>query len=112
MILCLDSVSPADQDELARLLLHGPGTNRWFDKHNLIVARNGNAGVNFEHAVGDGATTLRVVDEMYKWSVANGREGPSKAKPVCAKSSTCSVVRFNTLLRRGRVFFVCYCGWV
>ena len=45
------------------------GTNRWFDKHQLIITENGKAGINFEHSVGDGATTLRLADEMYKYEL-------------------------------------------
>eukprot|EP01012_Entosiphon_sulcatum_P069262 TRINITY_DN9996_c0_g1_i1.p1 TRINITY_DN9996_c0_g1~~TRINITY_DN9996_c0_g1_i1.p1 ORF type:complete len:752 (-),score=103.44 TRINITY_DN9996_c0_g1_i1:100-2355(-) len=68
IVICLDSLQPVNQDEFSRILLHGPGTNRWFDKHNLIVCANGKAGINFEHAMGDGATTLRIADEMFQFS--------------------------------------------
>jgi carnitine O-acetyltransferase len=66
IVLVLDAVECETTDELARLLLHGTGTNRWFDRHNLIVSHNGRAGINFEHSVGDGAITLRVADSMYR----------------------------------------------
>lgn len=29
-------------------MLHGPSTNRWFDKHQLIITHNGKAGMLFE----------------------------------------------------------------
>eukprot|EP01060_Flectonema_neradi_P000262 TRINITY_DN10183_c0_g1_i1.p1 TRINITY_DN10183_c0_g1~~TRINITY_DN10183_c0_g1_i1.p1 ORF type:complete len:735 (+),score=141.91 TRINITY_DN10183_c0_g1_i1:62-2206(+) len=73
MVVVLEPMEPRGDEELARLLLHGAGTNRWFDKHNLIVCKNGKAGINFEHSVGDGATTLRVADYMYKHSLTHGR---------------------------------------
>ena len=73
MVVVLEPMEPRGDEELARLLLHGAGTNRWFDKHNLIVCKNGKAGINFEHSVGDGATTLRVADYMYKYSLSHGR---------------------------------------
>ncbi|CUG87199.1 carnitine O-acetyltransferase, putative [Bodo saltans] len=66
LVVCLDGMAVSDTAEAARLFLHGTGTNRWFDRHNLIVARNAAAGINFEHSVGDGATTLRVADYMYR----------------------------------------------
>jgi len=67
LVVVLDSVKEVDTlDELARVILHGSGTNRWFDKHQLIITRDASAGIVFEHAVGDGATTLPIVDEMYK----------------------------------------------
>eukprot|EP00755_Sulcionema_specki_P009263 Sspe_Gene.43239::Locus_21047_Transcript_1_1_Confidence_1.000_Length_2369::g.43239::m.43239/K00624/E2.3.1.7; carnitine O-acetyltransferase len=72
-VVVLDGMTPQYDEELARVLLHGAGTNRWFDKHNLVVCANGRAGINFEHSVGDGATTLRLADEMYKYSLEHGR---------------------------------------
>ena len=37
------------------MFLHGDGSSRWFDKSfSLIVAENGETGLNFEHAWGDG----------------------------------------------------------
>eukprot|EP00754_Rhynchopus_humris_P041630 Rhum_TRINITY_DN25180_c0_g1::Rhum_TRINITY_DN25180_c0_g1_i1::g.181418::m.181418/K00624/E2.3.1.7; carnitine O-acetyltransferase len=74
MVLVLEDMAPEHDEELSRLLLHGPGVNRWFDRHNLVVCKNGKAGLNFEHAIGDGATTLRVADSMYTHSVAHGRD--------------------------------------
>eukprot|EP01065_Artemidia_motanka_P044894 TRINITY_DN6468_c0_g2_i2.p1 TRINITY_DN6468_c0_g2~~TRINITY_DN6468_c0_g2_i2.p1 ORF type:complete len:881 (+),score=303.46 TRINITY_DN6468_c0_g2_i2:88-2643(+) len=70
-VVALDEFEPTHDEELARIILHGDGTNRWFDRHTLIVCRNGRAGINFEHSVGDGATTLRVADEMFKHSKQN-----------------------------------------
>ena len=67
LVLCLDNLVVEDDAEAARMLLHGAGTNRWFDRHNLIVSQNGVAGLNFEHSVGDGITTLRVADSMHKY---------------------------------------------
>jgi carnitine O-acetyltransferase len=66
LVLCLDGLAVSDTAEAAQLFLHGTGTNRWFDRHNLIVARDATAGINFEHSVGDGATTLRVADSMFR----------------------------------------------
>eukprot|EP00659_Diplonema_papillatum_P004806 gene4806-7413_t len=73
IVVVLEPLAPDSDEELSRLLLHGSGVNRWFDKHNLIVCRNGRAGINFEHAVGDGSTTLRFADEIYQHSVEYGR---------------------------------------
>lgn len=83
MLVVLENAAPLTMDEVSRLILHGPCSNRWFDKHQLIVCSNGKAGLNFEvtncstpnvkltidvqHSVGDGSTTLRLADEMYKW---------------------------------------------
>ncbi|KEG10815.1 putative choline/carnitine O-acetyltransferase [Trypanosoma grayi] len=64
--LCLDGGKVATESDAARLFLHGCGTNRWFDRHNIIVTRDGNAGINWEHSVADGGTTLHVADFMYR----------------------------------------------
>ena len=65
--LCLDDAAPSGVDDrterlsLSDIFLHGvEGVNRWFDKcFSLIVCANGKAGVNFEHAWGDGVAVLR-----------------------------------------------------
>ena len=84
LVVVLESMSPEHDEELSRLLLHGPGVNRWFDNHNLIVCANGKAGINFEHSIGDGATTLRVADEMFTHSVNNGRTRDQVAANIAA----------------------------
>lgn len=41
--------------------------SRWFDKSfSLIVAKNGEAAINFEHSWGDGIAVLRFLNEIYK----------------------------------------------
>ncbi|EAN79195.1 carnitine O-acetyltransferase, putative [Trypanosoma brucei brucei TREU927] len=64
--ICLDGVRVVSPEVGARLLLHGQGTNRWFDRHNIIVTADGTAGVNWEHSVNDGGTALMLADFMYK----------------------------------------------
>eukprot|EP00759_Apiculatamorpha_spiralis_P018340 PhF_6_TR24783/c0_g1_i1/m.34056/K00624/E2.3.1.7; carnitine O-acetyltransferase len=78
-LVVLDSVKDISLDEHARVCLHGSGTNRWFDKHQMIVTRDGHVGFCFEHSVGDGTTTLTVVDEMFK---------RHKSVPLCTSAST------------------------
>eukprot|EP01061_Rhynchopus_euleeides_P040604 TRINITY_DN6998_c2_g1_i2.p1 TRINITY_DN6998_c2_g1~~TRINITY_DN6998_c2_g1_i2.p1 ORF type:complete len:776 (+),score=314.30 TRINITY_DN6998_c2_g1_i2:70-2328(+) len=88
-VCVLETMSPNHDEELSRLLLHGAGVNRWFDRHNLIVCANGRAGINFEHSVGDGATTLRVADQIYTHSVTHGR----KADVVEAEMANTSILK-------------------
>lgn len=65
--LCLDDFPIQDLVHLSHTMLHGDGTNRWFDKSfNLIVAKDGTAAVNFEHAWGDGVAVLRFFNEVFK----------------------------------------------
>mmetsp|Transcript_10075 Transcript_10075/g.12103 ORF Transcript_10075/g.12103 Transcript_10075/m.12103 type:complete len:652 (-) Transcript_10075:26-1981(-) len=64
--LCLDDEGATTHDDLNRLMLHGKGRNRWFDKSfQLIVAANGKAAVNFEHAWGDGVAVLRYFNMVF-----------------------------------------------
>eukprot|EP00948_MAST-09A_sp_MAST-9A-sp1_P001154 g1154.t1 len=70
-IVCLDEANPENISEVSSVMLHGTydvkhtvqtGTciNRWYDKLQLIICKNGAAGVNFEHSVIDGHTCLRL----------------------------------------------------
>jgi len=43
----------------------GSCTNRWYDKLQIIVTKDGNAGINFEHSAIDGHTALRFVSDIY-----------------------------------------------
>jgi carnitine O-acetyltransferase len=43
----------------------GSCTNRWYDKLQVIVTKDGNAGINFEHSAIDGHTALRFVSDIY-----------------------------------------------
>jgi carnitine O-acetyltransferase len=75
-IVCLDDSEPADLGELCGNFLCGGyrlehgiqvGTcmNRWYDKLQIIVCSNGEAGVNFEHTGVDGHTVLRYAADIY-----------------------------------------------
>ncbi|KAI7887705.1 acyltransferase ChoActase/COT/CPT [Mucor mucedo] len=75
-IVCLDHVEPADINELSTNMLCGTYrlndgmqvgtcTNRWYDKLQIIVCKNGSAGINFEHTGVDGHTVLRYVSDIY-----------------------------------------------
>ncbi|SCV01965.1 LAME_0G19702g1_1 [Lachancea meyersii CBS 8951] len=47
----------------------GTCLNRWYDKLQLIVTRNGKAGINFEHTGVDGYTVLRLATHIYTESI-------------------------------------------
>lgn len=76
-IVCLDASSPRTADEICATMLCGTyelgrggvqvGTclNRWYDKLQIIVCADGQAGVNFEHSAVDGHTVLRFVGDVY-----------------------------------------------
>lgn len=75
-MLCLDSTSPKTGAELSMNMLCGTNvvekgvqigtcTNRWYDKLQIIVCKNGSAGINFEHTGVDGHTVLRMASDVY-----------------------------------------------
>ena len=75
-ILCLDYTSPQTGAELCGNMLCGTSdvvkgvqigtcTNRWYDKMQIIVCKNGSAGINFEHTGVDGHTVLRFASDVY-----------------------------------------------
>ena len=75
-ILCLDYTEPetgaqlcgnmlCGSSEVVRGVQIGTCTNRWYDKLQIIVCKNGSAGINFEHTGVDGHTVLRFASDLY-----------------------------------------------
>ncbi|KAG0154922.1 hypothetical protein PDIDSM_495 [Penicillium digitatum] len=75
-VLCLDGTEPSTTSELCANMLCGTSevvkgvqvgtcTNRWYDKLQIIVCKNGSAGINFEHTGVDGHTVLRFASDVY-----------------------------------------------
>lgn len=75
-ILCLDYTEPVTGADLCMNMLCGTSeiqnglqvgtcTNRWYDKLQIIVCKNGSAGINFEHTGVDGHTVLRFASDVY-----------------------------------------------
>lgn len=75
-ILCIDYTEPQTDAELCGNMLCGTSevvrgvqigtcTNRWYDKLQIIVCKNGSAGINFEHTGVDGHTVLRMASDVY-----------------------------------------------
>jgi len=75
-ILCLDYTEPQTGPQLCTNMLCGTNevvkgiqigtcTNRWYDKLQIIVCKNGSAGINFEHTGVDGHTVLRMASDVY-----------------------------------------------
>lgn len=85
--LCLDDFPMKNLVHLSHTMLHGDGTNRWFDKSfNLIVAKDGTAAVHFEHAWGDGVAVLRFFNEVFKDSTQTPAVAP-QSQPAATDSS-------------------------
>ncbi|OIW27310.1 carnitine acetyl transferase [Coniochaeta ligniaria NRRL 30616] len=75
-VLCLDYSEPQTAAALCQNMLCGTSqiekgvqigtcTNRWYDKLQIIVCKNGSAGINFEHTGVDGHTVLRFASDLY-----------------------------------------------
>ena len=65
-VLCLDRNSPEAIEDVSKMLLHGDGQDRFFDKAlQFIVFNNGKTGINFEHSGVDGSVMLRLVGYIY-----------------------------------------------
>ncbi|ORY74341.1 carnitine O-acetyltransferase [Protomyces lactucae-debilis] len=75
-VVCLDDSEPQGKAAVSANMLCGTYdiatgvqigtcTNRWYDKLQLIVCKNGSAGINFEHTGVDGHTVLRFVSDIY-----------------------------------------------
>ncbi|KAI9807550.1 MAG: hypothetical protein M1825_005490 [Sarcosagium campestre] len=75
-LLCLDYTEPKTGADLCMNMLCGSSeiekgvqvgtcTNRWYDKLQIIVCKNGSAGINFEHTGVDGHTVLRLASDVY-----------------------------------------------
>ncbi|KOS22589.1 putative mitochondrial carnitine O-acetyltransferase [Escovopsis weberi] len=75
-VLCLDYTEPTNVADLCQNMLCGTSeikngvqvgtcTNRWYDKLQIIVCKNGSAGINFEHTGVDGHTVLRFTSDVY-----------------------------------------------
>ena len=83
-VVTLDDSAPTTHESVARAMLHGDTRNRWFDKClNLIVTSNGRAGVNWEHAWGDGVAVLYYFNEVFTAASA----APPRASPSAPSRS-------------------------
>lgn len=86
-VLVLDNYEPKTVHEAAANMLHGTnqlaahetaqiGTsvNRWYDKLQIIVCKDGSCGINFEHSTIDGHTALRFVSDVFAETVISFAE--------------------------------------
>lgn len=94
--LCLDDFPMKDLIHLSHTMLHGDGTNRWFDKSfNLIVAEDGTAAVHFEHAWGDGVAVLRFFNEVFRDSTQSPAITPQSQPAATNSSASVETLSFN-----------------
>lgn len=81
IVVCLDNATWSSPTDLVRGMLVGDPTsqhnanipgggitdkyNRWYDKHQIIIDRQGRLAGNFEHAFSDGMSWSRWMNEIY-----------------------------------------------
>lgn len=118
-VLCLDDTEPANTAELCTNMLCGTSqvqkgvqvgtcTNRWYDKLQIIICKNGSAGINFEHTGLDGHTVLRFASDIYtdtilRFARSINDQAPSLWKttsPDPSKKSPCSFGNSNPMPRK------------
>lgn len=64
-VISLDDETSHDIETLARATLHGNGHNKWFDKPmNLVVFKNGRAGLNGEHTWADAMVAVTIFGKV------------------------------------------------
>ncbi|KAL2105452.1 hypothetical protein VUR80DRAFT_8362 [Thermomyces stellatus] len=98
-VMCLDYTEPTTAAALCGNMLCGTSeiekgvqigtcTNRWYDKLQIIVCKNGSAGINFEHTGVDGHTVLRFASDVYTDTILRfARTINGKAPSLWASSS-------------------------
>jgi carnitine O-acetyltransferase len=59
----------------------GTCTNRWYDKLQLIITKDGKSGINFEHTGVDGHTVLRFASDIYTDSILRFAKTINKDSP-------------------------------
>lgn len=86
--ICLDEEVMKDHIHISHNMLHGDGCNRWYDKSfSIILAKDGQAAINFEHSWGDGVAVLRFQNEVFKDTTEKPLVGPG-SQPASVDSAS------------------------
>ncbi|TRY94180.1 hypothetical protein DNTS_030540 [Danionella cerebrum] len=94
--VCLDEEVMRDHIHISHNMLHGDGCNRWYDKSfSIILAKDGQAAINFEHSWGDGVAVLRFQNEVFKDSIEKALVGPDTQPALVDSSSTVRLLEFK-----------------
>ncbi|XP_030289901.1 carnitine O-palmitoyltransferase 2, mitochondrial [Sparus aurata] len=94
--LCLDDENMKDHIHISHNMLHGDGCNRWYDKSfSIILAKDGQAAINFEHSWGDGVAVLRFQNEVFKDTTEQPLVHPGSAAAAVDSASAVRRLQFN-----------------
>lgn len=87
-----------NESKLISQLLWGPAQNRWVDKSfSVIVTSEGTAGLNFEHAWGDGACVLSFFNKVHEHIVHEcglTTESVGQSTPIGHHSDVVQEIKF------------------
>ncbi|GLD74092.1 carnitine O-palmitoyltransferase 2, mitochondrial-like protein [Lates japonicus] len=94
--LCLDDESMRDHIHISHNMLHGDGCNRWYDKSfSIILTKDGQAAINFEHSWGDGVAVLRFQNEIFKDTTEQPLVHPGSADAAVDSASAVRRLQFK-----------------
>uniref|UniRef100_G3NIA5 Carnitine O-palmitoyltransferase 2, mitochondrial n=1 Tax=Gasterosteus aculeatus aculeatus TaxID=481459 RepID=G3NIA5_GASAC len=94
--LSLDDESMRDHIHISHNMLHGDGCNRWFDKSfTVILTKDGQAAINFEHSWGDGVAVLRFQNEIFKDTTEQPLVNPASTAAAVDSASAVRRLQFN-----------------
>ncbi|XP_070689007.1 carnitine O-palmitoyltransferase 2, mitochondrial [Pempheris klunzingeri] len=94
--LSLDDESMTDHIHISHNMLHGDGCNRWYDKSfSIILTKDGQAAINFEHSWGDGVAVLRFQNEIFKDTTEQPLVHPGSAAAAVDSASAVRRLQFN-----------------
>lgn len=94
--LCLDDENMRDHIHVSHNMLYGNGLNRWYDKSfSIILAKDGQAAINFEHSWGDGVAVLRFQNEIFKDTTERPLVNPGSSPAAVDSASFVRRLQFN-----------------
>lgn len=102
--LSLDDESMKDHIHISHNMLHGDGCNRWYDKSfTIVLTKDGQAAINFEHSWGDGVAVLRFQNEIFKDTTEKPLVHPGSAPTAVDSAAAVSRLQFklNSELENG-----------
>lgn len=94
--LSLDDETMKDHINVSHNMLHGDGCNRWYDKSfTVILTKDGQAAINFEHSWGDGVAVLRFQNEIFKDTTEKPLVHPGSAPAAVDSASAVRRLQFK-----------------
>uniref|UniRef100_A0A3Q3X9Y3 Choline/carnitine acyltransferase domain-containing protein n=1 Tax=Mola mola TaxID=94237 RepID=A0A3Q3X9Y3_MOLML len=97
-IICvsLDDENMKDVIHITQNVLNGDRCNRWYDKSlSIVLTKDGEGAVNFEHSWGDGVSVLRFVNEVFKDTIDRPLVHPDSAAAAVDSVSAVRRLQFN-----------------